>query len=379
MPNTMTPKQRMALAIRRREVDRVPVMCQMSIGHMLLQTGFSPMEFWLSAEVFAEGLLLLRDLYGFDGILISLHGHSPDWQRRVRRMERVGDEEVVWWKDGGRTVFSRDDLPRHYGIKHKPVLDPVEFDPLFVPEALDYIPVSQGLHFPVDPDHPYDVFDLVIAKCGDRFSIHGEVTSPFDYFLDFFGFSNALVNLLEAPQVCAEMLQRLTEGVTRIALGQVEKGIDALKISSPFAGSGFISPHLYRRFVLPYESRVIAAVQSRGVPAYLHTCGAINDRLEMMVEGGTSGLECLDPPPLGDVSLKEAKARIGEKVFIKGNIDPVHVLLSGGLSDVKADAVHRLEIGKPGGGYILSSACSIAPYTPRENVQALLRVVEEWE
>ncbi len=376
-PVIMTPKQRMARTMRREKADRVPVMCQMSIGHMLLQTGFSPLEFWLSVEVFAEGLLRMREVYGFDGILISLHGHSPEWSRRAHKIERKGKEEVVWWKDGSRTEFPRDDLPRHYGARRKPVPDPLKIDPSLVPEVLDYIPVSQGLDFPVDQDRPYDIFDLVIAKAGDRFSIHGEVASPFDYFLRLFGFSTALVYLMEAPQVCSEVLRRLAESVTRMALDQVEKGIDALKISSPFAGSGFISPLFYRRFVLPYESLIVEAVQSHDVPVYLHTCGAINDRLEMMVEGGASGLECLDPPPLGNVSLEEAKARIGRDVFIKGNLDPVHVLLDGDPSGVETDAVRRLEIGMPGGSYILSSACSIAPHTPRENIQVLLRVAEE--
>ena len=99
------------------EPDQVPVMCQMSIGHMLLQTGFSPSESWLSGELFTEGLLRLRELYGFDGILISLHGHSPHWRRKVAKIKVEENAEVVFWKNGDRTVFPRDDLPRHYPAK----------------------------------------------------------------------------------------------------------------------------------------------------------------------------------------------------------------------------------------------------------------------
>ena len=75
----LTPKQRIKKAMNLEKPDRVPVMCQMSIGHMALQTGFSPIELWCSAQVFSEVLLQLRKAYNFDGILISLHGHSPDW------------------------------------------------------------------------------------------------------------------------------------------------------------------------------------------------------------------------------------------------------------------------------------------------------------
>jgi uroporphyrinogen decarboxylase len=97
----------------------------------------------------------------------------------------------------------------------------------------------------------------------------------------------------------------------------------------------------------------------------------------MMVEAGVSGIECLDPPPLGDVRLDDAKRRVGDRIFIKGNIDPVNVLLLGTAETVKEDAGYRIEVGKPGGGFILSTACSIAPHTKKENVQVLAGVVDE--
>ncbi len=242
---------------------------------------------------------------------------------------------------------------------------------------MDYIPVSQGLNFRLDPEHRYEVFRIVRDKAGTEYSIHGEATSPFDYYLNLFGFKQALMHLMEDPGKCKEILQRYTEGVKRIALEQTEQEVDAIKISSPYAGSGFISPVFYRRFVLPYESQIAEMIRSRGIHAYLHTCGAINDRLEMMADSGISGLECLDPPPLGDVRLDDAKKRVGQKVFIKGNIDPVNTLLMGDMQTVEQDAIMRLDIGKPGGGFILSTACSIAPYTKKEKIQVLSRVADK--
>ena len=164
----------------------------------------------------------------------------------------------------------------------------------------------------------------------------------------------------------------------RIALGQAERGVDAVKISSPYAGAGYISPAFYRRFVLPFEAEIVRAVRSRGTAVYLHTCGAIGDRLELMADSGASGLECLDPPPLGNVELGEAKKRVGRRVFLKGNIDPVNILLRGGERDVERDALRRLAEGKPGGGYILSTACSIAPRTPPRNIAQLEPLAEKW-
>lgn len=373
----LSPKERVKKAMGLEEPDRVPVMCQMSIGHMLLQTGFPPSEFWYSAELFAEGLLRLREIYGFDGILISLHGHSPHWKKNIQKIQTAEKQEIVHWKNGDRTAFPYDELPRHFPQKKPPIPSISEFDTDSIPEKLDFIPVSQGLEFFIDHEHKYDIFDTIYKKAGDKYSIHGEVTSPFDYFLNLFGLYKAMVYLKEEPSKSREILQRYTDGVKRIALEQIKHKVDAIKISSPYAGAGFISPEFYREFVLPYEQQIALAVRAQNVPIYTHTCGAVNDRLEMMVETGISGLECLDPPPLGNVQLEEAKKRVGDRVFIKGNIDPVHMLLFGTEDEIKEDAEYRIEIGKPEGGFILSTACSIAPHTKRENVQILSRLVEE--
>ncbi|MGB3860483.1 MAG: uroporphyrinogen decarboxylase family protein [Candidatus Aminicenantaceae bacterium] len=373
----MDSKERMARAMNLEEPDRVPVMCQMSFGHMLLQTGIRPLELWFSKEVFVEALLKLRELYQFDGILISLHGHSSHWMKDIKNIKKDKNQEIITWKDGSRTIFPLDDLPRHYpaNIVPSPLIENV--DPDSIPENIDFIPVSQGLDFHINSHHLYDVFYLIKEKAGDLFSVHSEVTSPFDYFLHLFGVKNAMMSLIEAPVKSMEILQRFTQGVKKIAVDQAEIGVDAVKISSPYAGAGFLSPEFYRRFILPCESQIVNAVRDLGTHIYIHTCGAINDRLEMMAESGASGIECLDPPPIGNVSLEEAKDRIGHKVFIKGNIDPINVLVQGSVEDVKKDAAHRIEIGKTGGGFILSTACSIAPYTKRENVQVLTDVSEE--
>ena len=351
--------------------DRIPFMCQMSFGHMLIQTGYSPAEFWLSGELFTEGLLHLRKLYDFDGILISLHGHSPDWEKSIDRIERDKTQEVVFWENGDKTVFPYDDLPAHIPGKTKPPKLITEMDPEALPDNIEYIPISLGLNFPIDPNHKFDIIDSIVGIAGREYSIHGEVTSPFDYFLHFFGISEALMSLVSNPDKSKAILQRYTDGITQLALEMTTHQVDAIKISSPFAGSGFISPPFYKDFVLPYESQIVQSVRRQGVHIYTHTCGAIGDRLEIMVESGISGLECLDPPPLGDIDLAEAKKRIGNDVFIKGNIDPIHVLLNGSPEIIRRNAQENILIGNRGGGYILSTACSIAPHTPKTHIQIL--------
>lgn len=155
-------------------------------------------------------------------------------------------------------------------------------------------------------------------------------------------------------------------------------GVDAIKVSSPFAGAGFISPTFYHDFVLPFEQEIAEAVRNLGVHIYTHTCGAVSDRLELMFDAGVSGIECLDPPPLGNVELEDAKRRTKGRGFIKGNIDSVNTLLFGSHEVILNDARKRIEVGKEGGGFILSTACSVAPRVERSKLLLLREAVEKW-
>jgi len=374
----MTPRQLVRAAMDLEMGDRVPVMCQLSIGHMLLQLDVSPAEFWFDAKVFVAGLLALREMYDFDGILVSLHGHNPEWKRDAVKIERLeeGGERVVW-NNGDVTILPPNDLPVHRPAS--PAAPPAigQLDPDAVASPLSYIPVSQGLHFPIDTDHPYNAIEDILEQAGESYSIHGEVTSPFDYLLDLLGHEQGLMALITHKERCLAILDRFAEGTAAVARRLAELGVDAVKISSPFAGMGFISPDFYRTFVLPFESHIVQAVRQQGIHAYLHTCGEISDRLELMVTSGASGIECLDPPPLGNVDLAEAVDRIGKSAFIKGNIDPVNLLLNGSVEDIEREVRRVLQTGRRAKGFILSTACSVAPGVPRENLKILARVAKE--
>ena len=107
------------------------------------------------------------------------------------------------------------------------------------------------------------------------------------------------------------------------------------------------------------------------------TCGSIGDRLELMVETGTQGVDTLDPPPLGNVELVDAKRQIGERVFIKGNMNAVALLTYTTAEQVIAHAADRIRIGMPGGGYILSTACSVAPRVEPWKLELLTPLAEQ--
>lgn len=386
----MTGKERIREAMCHREPDRVPVMCQLSIGHYLQNVAISPVELWFSSEGFARALIELAGRYSFDGILINLPGHPEDWREPLGEIHSAedGSSDIIW-PNGEVTHFPADDNPLHdtRGRRSRPALEQVDpgqiyYDDPHVPCGLKY-PYSFTCE-PVDasqkqwPPYWFRTIDLVLQQVGQDLSVHSEVFSPFTQLLELFGYTEALMYLLDDPDKCHQILGRYAEGAGDLAAAQAARGVDAVLISSAFAGGGFISRSQYQEFVLPYEARVIEKARAGGAPVvYTHTCGAIGDRLDLMVETGTDGIDTLDPPPLGTVELAEAKAEFGGRVFFKGNIDSVNTLLRGSIEEVREDARMRVQTGMPGGGYILSSACSVAPRVPPENLKVLVEVAEQ--
>ncbi len=373
-----TPKQRVAEAMALRKPDRIPLMCQFSIGAMMQHLKPSPVEFWYDGKLFSIGLVELCERFSFDGILVSLHGHKPDWREDIISVKSIneGRQEVEF--DDRAEIHSWDDLPVvKYKIKREKLgIEEINID-TDIPDSIDYIPVSQDLYFKIDPNHSFDIFEEIDSMTSGRYSLHGEVTSPFDYFLDKLGYEQGLISLILNPGKCEAILNKYAEGVRMLAAKMCDYNIDAVKISSPFAGMGFISPEHYEQFVLPYESLIINEIKSKGKHVYIHTCGHIDDRLELMKSSGATGLECLDPEPVGNVDLQDAFNRVGDSMFIKGNIDSVYTLLFADDEKARSDIEKIIETGKKGKGFILSSACSIAPKVTENRLNLLYEIVEE--
>ncbi len=377
---SLTPKERVNAAMNMQQPDRVPLMCQFSIGSMLQQLRPDPVAFWYDKNVFADGIIDLCKMFKFDGILVSLHGHSDKWKDTLIKSEQIGEGHIKLTFEDRTEEHTLTDLPfvTFHEKRDIPDIEEINIE-TDIPRVIDYIPVSGNLYFDLDTDNLFEIFDIIYAKVGEQYSIHGEITSPFDYFLDLLGYENGLVSLIMAPEKCKLILDRFTAGVQDIATNMCDKHIDAIKISSPFAGMGFISSDQYREFVLPFEQRIIKAIREKGKHVYIHTCGSIGDRLELMRESNTSGLECLDPPPVGNVDLEDAFDRIGEDLFIKGNIDSVNSLLYGEDEKAETDVQQIIETGKTKGkGFILSTACSIAPKVSKERLLMLSRLAEKY-
>lgn len=372
----------MSLAMRPRNrvrPDRVPVMCQLALGHYFLHAEGGPIEIWHDSDAFANALVGIAERYGFDGVLVNLPGREPDWHIKVARVEERGRDHVVHWTDGVVTIVPADDNPH--------VVDPGTRRPAFPRfahvqvDGLRYIEPHDRrgvVNLQAFPAWHWDTVKNVRARA-PQLSVHGEVFSPFSQLMELVGPSEGALALALEPARVQSLLGALVDGTIALAAGHVSAGADAVLMSSAYAGAGFISPAHYERFVLPVESAVIDGFRRvcPDVPVYTHTCGAIGDRLELIAKTNTDGIDTLDPPPLGDVELADARRRLGPDLFIKGNVDPVNTVLRGTPEQCFKDSLDRIAIAGTAGGYILSTACSVPPHAPPENIASLARAARE--
>jgi uroporphyrinogen-III decarboxylase len=78
------------------------------------------------------------------------------------------------------------------------------------------------------------------------------------------------------------------------------------------------------------------------------------------------------------IDIGEAKAIMGHRVALMGNVPPVDVGMRGSPDEVSQWAQTCLDKAAPGGGMILSFGGGVSPETPAENIDALLAAAREW-
>ena len=381
----MTGRQRVNNAMRHENVDRTPVFCQLALGHYMLHTPFEPYKIWFSPDTFAESLVMLAKRYNFDGILVNLPGRCRDWEKHIERMERKDNKTIIYWDDGSYSVSPDDDNVHHFRGEPLPKFDEIDPDQLFYIEPHDVTGVKYPYYYGFDktyrphsddffPEYILDTLKAVIKKGKGYFHISSEVFSPFTQLMELFGYTEALMALIDNPVKCEKILEKLSIGTATLAKLHSKLDIDAILVSSAFAGGGFISRNHYKRFVLPYEKYVVEQVHRySNLPMYVHTCGAIGDRIDLMVEAGYDGIDTMDPPPLGNTDIAEVKKEFGDVLFLKGNLDPVNVMLKGTKEQVYNEARRLIKVAGYNSGYILSTACSISPKANPENIKMLYK------
>ena len=208
-------------------------------------------------------------------------------------------------------------------------------------------------------------------QVGGEVPVMGWVEGPMALVADIRGVSNVLVDVYDRPEWLIDLLDFCVENITiPFARRQIELGADLIGLGDAICSQ--ISPKMYRRFGLPYEQRVFAAVHELGALTRLHICGNIT---QLMPDILHVGADIVDVDWM--VDFREAEQVLGEGPALCGNFDPVSVMLQGSPADVRRAVVECLDIG--GSRCFSGAGCEIPDETPTENLIAQRDALKEYQ
>jgi uroporphyrinogen decarboxylase len=169
-----------------------------------------------------------------------------------------------------------------------------------------------------------------------------------------------------APQVYAELMDKVTGTVIRYLNAQIAAGAQAVQVFDTWGG--ILSPADYAEYVLPYSKRVLAGLD-RSVPV-IHFVRGAGLFLRRMAEAGGDVLG-ID----WQIDLADAIDAVGPRFSVQGNLDPT--VLLGPRELVVKRAREIVEKGRSARGHVFNLGHGILPPTPVENAIALVDAVHE--
>ncbi len=179
------------------------------------------------------------------------------------------------------------------------------------------------------------------------------------------------------PEFCAALLDRIMQFWKDYYTGfmaEVGDLIDVVMMGDDLAGQDgpLFSPKFYKKVVKPRQKELVQHVRSlTRAKTWYHTCGNCTVYIPELVDNGIDIINpvqtcCRDMEPVG------LKKQFGKDiVFWGGGIDAQHILPVATPEVVREEVRKNIEIFKPGGGYVFNNVHNIQFGVPPENIVAM--------
>lgn len=173
----------------------------------------------------------------------------------------------------------------------------------------------------------------------------------------------------QTPAVLHAMLDRLADNIGDYAIYQIENGAQVIQVFDSWAGN--LSPQDYDVFAAPYQRKVIDKIKKAHpeVPTimYINKSGALLERM------AASGVDIISLD--WTVTIEEARARIGNKIGIQGNLDPMVLFAPNDVIKQRTE-----EVLKAGGGrnHVMNLGHGIDAGTSEESAKFFIDTVKNY-
>ena len=173
----------------------------------------------------------------------------------------------------------------------------------------------------------------------------------------------------QSPKILHAMLDKLADNIADYAIYQIESGAQVIQIFDSWAGN--LAPLDYDVFAAPYQKKVIDKIKKfyPKVPLimYINKSGAL---LERMASSGVD-IVSLD----WTVTIEEARKRIGDKVGIQGNLDPMILFAPHDVIKQRTEEILKAVGGR---NHVMNLGHGIDAQTPEANAKFFVDTVRAW-
>ena len=244
----------------------------------------------------------------------------------------------------------------------------------FLEEKKDIDNLLSLSYIPPNPEVK-SYFDIK-RRMGNRGIMQVSLPDPFEMLMGICKFEQFYIWVKTDFKMIQEVLSEFCRRICDLVENLCKKGLGPLFwfCGAEMALPPFMNPSYFDSLITEYDRKIFEVVHKYGGLVRVHSHGNALDFLETFRDMGADALEPLEPPPLGNVILKEAKRRIGDKVCFCGNLPNLDRLSLEEVNDLCRQAI---EDGAPNYGFILTTAG--AAYQPNDSsilIRNLIQMVK---
>ena len=185
-------------------------------------------------------------------------------------------------------------------------------------------------------------------------------------------YQESLMALYDYPEGVKRLVQRRYESAMEWARAFAAVGVHGWLISEDVAGSDTISPHMYEEFLYPANCWFFEQVNRLGMVPMVYFCGDVRPLVPLVRDSGARVLLIEDSRKTFTLDVVEIVKGLAGKVLLFGNLDTTDLLLHGRPEDVEQAVKEQLRAALYG-PFVVANGSPIAPGTPPENVEAMIR------
>ncbi len=222
----------------------------------------------------------------------------------------------------------------------------------------------------------FDHIKIITGRYGDTVPVfynNANQTSPIFDPHGYFGYEDALCNLLEKP----DMMEYFTYRLYEESFAQMEAlhkiGCFGYIASECLAAADTMSPKTYREIIFGAQKMFFDKTAKLGLSMIVYYCGDIFPIIEDIKKLGVPAIMVEEPKKNYRLDIGELFACLEGSMVLFGNLDGVGTLLMGTGDDVRRETEKQLRAAKGGRRYFVSATGSpIAFNTSPENLKIFI-------